>query len=451
MSDKRTLTDRYLKALKPAPAGKRKLVWDDASAGLAVRVTDKGRVSFMVIRRAAGDRRLVNTVLGQYPALTLGDARRAAEGVRAALAKGQRPREVEEERRREEARRRADTFEMIATDFCERLEAGRIPKIRGGRDGTPLRNPRGMAETIRRELVPAWRSRPVTEITKRDVVKLIEKVRDRGGERPEAGKRRKSGGQYAARHALSAARRLFDWVAYSGVIERSPAHEVSAVRAHGAPEARERVLTDAELRLVWAAAEATPYPFGPLVRMLILTGARRDEIGGARWAEIDLAATLLTIPAERVKGNFAHTVPLTPTASAILEGLPRFAAGDFVFSTRGDRPFSGYSKAKARLNAAVLALAREADPKASIPAWTLHDIRRSVRTGLSSCGVLPVVAELTIGHKQVGISAVYDRHRYDAEKRDALARWQAKLLSIVAPEPEPAAPNVVRFPAEAAA
>ena len=117
---------------------------------------------------------------------------------------------------------------------------------------------------------------------------------------------------------------------------------------------------------------------------------------------------------------------------ALLRTLPRFGRGDFVFSTTaGDRPFSGFSKAKRRFDETVSSLAGS-EP---IAPWTLHDIRRTVRTGLSSAGVLPVVAELVIGHKQQGIAAVYDLHRYNAEKRAALARWEEHLLAIVGAKP----------------
>jgi integrase len=206
------------------------------------------------------------------------------------------------------------------------------------------------------------------------------------------------------------------------------------------------VLADDELCAVWRAAEATPYPYGQLVRMLILTGQRRDEIAGARWGEIDLDAGLLTIGAGRMKAKAGHSVPLTPAAVEMLRGLPRFVRGDFAFSGQaGDRPFSGFSKAKARLDRAT----------GSIAPYTLHDLRRTVRTRLSELGVAPFVAELVLAHTQQGVAKVYDLHRYDAEKRDALEKWEARLLSIVAPAPEPepeaASDNVVPMPARARA
>jgi integrase len=197
------------------------------------------------------------------------------------------------------------------------------------------------------------------------------------------------------------------------------------------------VLGDDELRRVWRAAGTTDYPYGPLVRLLILTGQRRDEIAGARWSEIDLAAGVMTIGAERMKAKAAHAVPLTPRAVEILASLPRFAAGDFVLSGQtGGRPFSGFSKAKVRLDREI----------GDMPAFTLHDLRRTVRTRLAELGVTPFIGELVIGHAQRGVHAVYDLHRYDAEKLDALQRWERKLLAIVG-DREPGDENVVPMPA----
>jgi integrase len=174
-----------------------------------------------------------------------------------------------------------------------------------------------------------------------------------------------------------------------------------------------------------------------------LTGQRRDELAGAAWGEIDLDKGLLTISAGRMKAKAGHSVPLTPAAVEMLRGLPRFARGDYVFSgMAGDRPFSGFSKAKARLDRAT----------GKIAPYTLHDLRRTVRTRLSELGVAPFVAELVLAHKQQGVAKVYDLHRYDAEKRAALEKWEAKLLAILAPEPEPAGTdNVVALPARARA
>jgi integrase len=165
--------------------------------------------------------------------------------------------------------------------------------------------------------------------------------------------------------------------------------------------------------------------------LLLLTGQRRDEIAAAHWGEIDLDRALLTIGSDRMKAKVGHAVPLTPAAVEILRSLPRFAAGDFVFSGRsGASPFSGFSKAKGRL-----------DRAASIAPYTLHDLRRTVRTRLAELGVTPFIGELVIGHAQRGVHAIYDLHRYEDEKREALGRWERRLRAIL--------DNVVAQPARA--
>ena len=432
------LTDRSLQDLRPTPEGQRAVVWDALMPGMAVRVSGKGKRSFYAVKRRAGAAQPSWVLLGHYPVMTLAEARTRAREAIGALVEGNDPAALAEAKRRQkeeaERQRQASTFATVAEDFAGRLMSGRIPKARG--EG-PLRHPGATAATIRRELVPAWGDRPISEITRRDVIELMEAIRDRGGPKPEPGTRRASGGPYATRHARAAARRLFDWLVARDVLAQSPCERVKSKEVHGSPEARKRVLDDDEVRRVWAAAEVTPYPYGPLVRMLMLTGQRRNEIAEATWGEIE--AALLTIPPERMKADAGHVVPLTPAAVAILEGLPRFAAGDFVFAGQtGARPFSGFSKAKRRLNAAL----------GGMKPFTLHDLRRTTRTRMAELGVTPFVGELVIGHRQRGVHAVYDLHTYDDEKREALLKWEARLLSIVA-GPEPATPEVVPMRASA--
>jgi integrase len=419
------LTDRSLKALRPAPDGRRGTVWDALMPGMAVLVSGKGKRSFYAVKRRAGAASPTWVLLGAYPVTTLAEARAKARETLTALAEGHDPASLAEGRREAERRRRATTFGAVAEDFSSRLDRGQVPKARGT---GPLRDPATLAAVIRRELIPVLGEKPIAEVSRLDVIKLIEAILDRGGDRPAPGTRRRDGGPYAARHALSAARRLFAWVVDRDLLTASPCERVKAAATHGAPEARTRVLTDEELRAVWRAASKTPYPYGPLVKMLLLTGQRRDEVGGARWPEVDQQRALLTIGAERMKANVGHVVPLTPKVIEILEGLPRFAAGDFVFSGQtGAKPFSGFSKAKKRLDKECPGIAP----------YTLHDLRRTVRTRLSGLGVTPVVAEQVLAHTQTGIHKVYDLHLYSDEMRAALLKWEAKLLAIVAPEPEP--------------
>jgi integrase len=205
------------------------------------------------------------------------------------------------------------------------------------------------------------------EIRRRDVIALLEAIVVRG-ETAQGRARPRSGGEYAARHALAQLRKIFNWALSRDIegLEANPCGRVKEGDLLGASKARDRVLTDAELRIVWAAAQATSYPFGPLVRGLLLTGQRLSEIAKARLSEIDVGGTVLMIPAERMKGKSVHVVPLTDRMSELLAELPSFSGGDFLFTTTaGRRPISGFSKMKRRFDKTVAELGPVAH-------WTLH-------------------------------------------------------------------------------
>ena len=161
-----------------------------------------------------------------------------------------------------------------------------------------------------------------------------------------------------------------------------------------------------------------------------MTALRRNEAADARWSEIDLDAKLWVIPAERMKGGAAHAVPLVPDIIALLESLPRFSGGAFLFSTTGGkRPVSGFSKAKARLDAFMRAdLEAQGMP---FEDFVIHDIRRTCRTRFSALPIEDVVRELLVAHARPGLHKIYDLHVYEAEKADALKLWHAKLKAIV--------------------
>jgi integrase len=415
------VTDRLLKSMKPAPPGTRVTVWDGIQPNLGVRVTDRGKRSFVVVRRRAGEARPTWLSLGAYPQLSLAEARRMAREALLSLAEGKDPREAKaaERRAEEEAeqRRSAGTFAAAAEDYMKRHVA-------------KLRTRAEVEAIIRRELVPAFGDRQLADVTKADVIGYLERVVDRGGDDAGPGHRRPGGGPHAARKRLALLRGFLGWCVERDLVPAAPTDRIKSARLLGSAEPRDRVLSDDELRAVWRAAEDTPYPHGPIVRMLALTGQRRDEIAAAKWSEVDLDKALLTVPARRMKKEAGHSVPLSKTAVEILRGLPRFASGDYVFAGRDPaRPFGGFSAAKLRLDKKI------AEMGAVVAPYTLHDIRRSVRTRLSELGVLPFVAELVLAHTQQGVAKVYDLHRYDAEKREALMKWEARLLSIVGSGP----------------
>jgi integrase len=234
------------------------------------------------------------------------------------------------------------------------------------------------------------------------------------------------------------ARGLFNWEIASGKygLETSPCDRVQPTKLIGPKEPRQRVLNDREIAALWRSTEKLGYPFGPLVRLLLLTGARRNEVAGLREREIDLNKKLWSIPPERFKSKATHLVPLTAPAIDIITSLPRFRNGDHLLSTSfGEKPISGFSKSKDRLDAIIAAELGKLSP------WRIHDIRRTVRTHLAALRVSDLVAETILGHGKRGLQRVYDQHSYEAEMREALELWAARLRDIVSPPPE----NVVEL------
>ena len=417
---RKNLTDRTIRSLKPAPKDQRYEVWDAALPAFGARVDDRGRVNFILMKRLDG--KLRRWTLGRYEpgtevepalggALTLAGARRLAWAVADAAARGVDLRDEREARRREEARKREDTLAAVASDFIKR-------------HARPLRSAPQYEGVIERHLLPAWGGRPVAEITRRHVIALLEAIVDRSG-------------PAAAHKALSVARKLFNWAiardAYG--LAASPCDRVRPKDIVGKLQPRQRVLSDDELRRVWRSAGTAGYPFGPLVKMLIVTGARRNEVAGARWSEVDLDAALWTIPPERMKGGAPHEVPLPPLAVELLRSLPRFAGNGYVFTTTGGaRPMSGFSKMKRRLDGLIVERMRgEAKEHVELAGWRLHDLRRTMRSHLSALPVQDIVRELAIAHRRPGLHQVYDLHQYRAEKHLCFDLWAKRLLLIVEP------------------
>jgi integrase len=393
------LTKRVVEAAEPAADDQH--LWDAEVKGFGLKVTPAGRKVFVFQYRMGG--RGANTeryTIGEYRSpYTVEGARGEAVRLLAEVKAGRNPAEAKRAERRSEPNR-ARLFGELAAEFIERHAK---PNTRDWRKTEYL---------LRRDALPFWATRPVREITRQDVIELIDRVADRGA-------------RIHANRVLAAVRVLFNWALSRGVIEASPA---AGVKAPGAETARERVLSDDELRAVWRAAEATPHPFGPFFKLLILTAQRRDEVAGMRWSEIDEARALWTIPGERAKNGRAHEVPLAAPALGILGSIPRVEGSDLVFSTNGRTPISGFSKAKLRLDHASGVGLTERDE------WRLHDIRRSVTTFLAEMGVAPHVVDKLLNHVSGsirGVAAVYNRHGYTDERRRALDAWANRLAAIV--------------------
>ncbi len=290
------------------------------------------------------------------------------------------------------------SFAGVATDYFRR-ECGR------------LRRGWEIERIVRREVMGGtvydWSHRPIAEITPLDVIKALDRLVDEG--KPAA-----------ANKLLACLRRLCNWAIRRRVynLTTSPCDrlEMPAPRV-----IRQRVLSEDEIAAVWHAA--SEYPYGHLVRMLLATGQRLSECANMTWAEIGKDGNW-TIPPERCKSDRPHVVPLSTLALHILRSVPRFVEGQHVFSTSGGmKPIVGFSKYKKRLD-------REA--RLDQP-FRIHDLRRTMRSGLSRLGVDQVVAERTINHAPRGLAAVYDQWAYLPERREALQRWGERLSGIVGP------------------
>jgi integrase len=210
---------------------------------------------------------------------------------------------------------------------------------------------------------------------------------------------------------------MFRWAIGEGLCDHNPVTGTNRQDENGH---RERSLNDSEVAKVWLAAPENDY--GNVVRLLLLTGCRREEIGSLKWSEIDNEARAITIPKERAKNGIEHIVPLPDAALSILRGIRRRGDRDYAFGIAREGGFSGWSKAKIALDKAV-AVKEE---------WRLHDLRRTVRTGLGKLGVQPHIAEAVLNHLPPKLIRTYDRNAYTAEKRDALDKWATHLKTVVA-------------------
>jgi integrase len=404
-SRKINLTDRTLKAAKPRPASYD--IRDAVVPGLRARVLPGGQVTFVLLTRfGGGSSNPTRRALGVYGQITLAAAREKARVWLDQLGRGIDPAADEERRRQAELRQQRTTFGVVAEEYITK----RVSKTAKAHE---------TAQDIQRELVSRWGRKPIADVTRHDVIGMAEEIAGRGT-------------IYQAHNVLGHVRGLFNWAINRGAygIETSPCDRLRPADLIGKKAARSRTLTDTEIKALWQVAAQLAYPAGDLVRLLLVTGQRRNECADAQWREFDLGAKAWLIPAARMKAAAPHLVPLSDLAIELLRTLPRFTAGDFLFSySFGRTPFNSPSKLKVRLDQHMAEALGYV-----MPAWVLHDIRRTVRSQLSA--LCPSeVAELVIAHARPGLRAVYDLHSFEAEKRKALDLWSARLRDIVEPPP----------------
>jgi integrase len=382
-------TTKFIENVKPGPV--RREIPDSGCTGLYLVSQSSGVKSWAVRYRYAG--RPTKFTLGKFPSLSLHDARVAAAEALNQVRLGNDPAKA-----RQDAKIKADAAKAnTLTAICESYLAI---------EGKKLRSRDARVSILRRHVYPTLGDRPIGEIKRGDIARLLDKVEVNAGLR-------------MADVTLGVLRRIFHWQELRDDEFRSPVIRGMA-RQRPAEHRRTRILTDDEIRAVWKATEDKTV-FSTLVRFLLLTSARRSEASAMKWGEID-ADGVWTLPASRSKTKTEIIRPLSKAAQEVLAGLPRFEGCDFAFTTTALTPIRQFSSPKAKLDAA-----------SGTNGWTLHDLRRTARSLLSRAGVNSDVAEKCLGHSRGDIIERYDQHKFLKEMSHAFEALAALVEHIVNP------------------
>jgi integrase len=412
------LTERKIETLSVDRGRKDRLVFDDAQRGLAVRATASGGRTYLC--QYTLNRQKWRVPLGSCSALSLSKAREAAAAIMGDVAKGRNP--------------AAERKEAAAAEWAKRAR-GRLTLAVLIQDWSRLhlvhRRPRYAAEAARalHHAFAKHLDRPAEDFDRTTVVRALDSLsrrsEDRGGSRQTALR-----GTGIAGRTAAYGRACFAWAMKRGAVPSNPFAELPLSTV---VNKRDRVLSDEEASAVWRAAGEAPLPYGAIVRLLMLTGQRRDEVAGMTCAELSEDLATWTIPATRTKNGIPHLVPLSQPARKLLhaalsdrpagvQGANPRAKPALVFPGERGTPFSGWSKAKSAL-----------DTASGVSGWWLHDLRRTLATGLQRLGVRLEVTEAVLNHlsgSRAGVVGIYQRHDWAEEKRSALHAWSAHLLAV---------------------
>ena len=372
---------------KAKPADKRYDLFDASARGLGLRIAISGTKSWFIMRRFNG--RMLRITFGRYPEISLANARLKVPEVLREMADG-----------RTQGQRKTDLFKIVLEEWLKK-------------DQAKNKSVHQVKMAMYLHALPALGNMSVTSITKRDVNKMIDKVVD-------------AGSPVAANRILAYTKRFFSWCKERDILDQSP---VEAIKLPSKENDRDRVLNLGEIKSFWISCDKMGYPWGPVFQLLLLTGARLKEVSQASWSEISISDRILDLPGSRTKNERAHQIQLSVQTLKILLSLPKIEGQDFLFSTNGKTPVSGFSKVKKRL-----------DILCGVANWRFHDLRRSFATHSSEkLSVSPVIVDKILNHRtgQVrGVTAVYQRGEYLAERREALQKWGDYIERLVAGEDE---------------
>ena len=398
------VTKRAVDAINPAAADQ--FLWDEDLSGFGLKTTPADKKVYLLQYRMGGrgssTRRM--TIGTHGSPWTPASARDEAERLLALVKQGKDPAADRNERRRASVDL---AFDAYVAKFLE--DYGR----KAWRPRTYV-----VAESyLRRYVTPVLKKKPIPSIRRADISAVFDAL---------------PASKFALpRNVFAQVRKLFAWAVERGDIERSP---LEGFRGPATVASRDRVLSDDELQAVWLASGDIAYPFGTLFQLLIATGQRREECAGITWAELNQAQAEWVIPASRAKNRSAHTVPLNALAVALLDlrGMDgKWPKMGLIFTTNGETAVSGYSRAKTRLDKLIT---KRNDDEPLAP-WRLHDLRRTLATGLQRLGVRFEVTEAVLNHvsgSKSGVAGVYQRHDWKQEKRDALDAWARHVEQVVA-------------------
>jgi len=341
-------------------------------------------------------------LLGSADVLGIEQARAAAKKALGAVALGQDPQGDKVVRRAKDK----TTLRSVVDEYLA---------VKQARPATMVEATRYLTGVYLRPL----HAMPIDQVTRKDVAAQLVVIARKNG-------------KVTARIARATLSAFYAWAMRMGIVESNP---VIGTEQPDEGKPRERVLNDHELAAIWSACANDD--FGRIVKLLALTGARRTEVGGMAWREINLDEGTWTIPATRSKNARAHTLPLMPMALAVIKGVPRRASRDQLFGDRSEAGFSVWNYRKIALDAA-----------SGVNGWTLHDIRRTVATRMADIGIAPHIIEQILNHQsghRAGVAGIYNRSSYVREVRAALALWEDHIRSLV----EGGERKVVAFVAEA--
>jgi integrase len=387
------LTETNLpKAIREARGKKDVFEWDDELPGFGLRIRNGKRT--WIFQYKIGERQHRMRLGG--PELNCDQARRLAQVQKGEVSKAKLGHGVDPAITREKTKAEAKpttkgkTLGSLIADYLD----AKVSALR----------PRSYNETRRhleKHFAPLH-SLALSNIQRADVAARVREIA-------------KASGPVAANRSRASLSAMFTWAIGEGLCDQNPVAGTNKQEENGP---RERSLSDAEVATVWLAAPDNDY--GRIVRLILLTGCRRKEISSLQWPEIDLKEKTITLPGERTKNKQTHVVPLSDAAIAILKDIPQRANRNFVFGI-GRGGYSGWANSKAAFDKTV-----------NVNEWTLHDLRRTVRTGLGKLGIQPHIAEATLNHLPPKLIRTYDRNTYETEKRDALDKWAAHLKVAVA-------------------